>query len=76
MNNKNKIKLIASGITLCCCAAAVGAVSVVSSRNGGGVAPAAILQDEELPVVILDAGHGGFDGGCVSADGTPANGIN
>lgn len=76
MNNKNKIKLIASGITLCCCAAAVGAVSVVSSRNGGGVAPAAILQDEELPVVILDAGHGGFDGGCVSADGTPEKGIN
>ena len=58
MNNKNKIKLIASGITLCCCAAAVGAVSVVSSRNGEGAAPAAILQESELPVIVLDAGHG------------------
>ena len=57
MNNKNKIKLIASGITLCFCAAAVGAVSVVSSRNGGGAAPAALMQDNELPVIILDAGH-------------------
>ena len=58
MNNKNKIKLIASGITLCFCAAAVGAVSVVNSRNGGGAAPAALMQDNELPVIILDAGHG------------------
>ena len=76
MNNKNKIKLIASGITLCFCAAAVGAVSVVSSRNGGGAAPAALMQDNELPVIILDAGHGGFDGGCVSAEGVPEKGIN
>lgn len=76
MNNKNKIKLIASGITLCFCAAAVGAVSVVSSRNGGGAAPAALMQDNELPVIILDAGHGGFDGGCTSAEGIPEKGIN
>ena len=76
MNDKNKIKLIASGITLCCCAAAIGAISVVSSRNGGEATPAAILQNEELPVIVLDAGHGGFDGGCVSADGTPEKGIN
>ena len=58
MNNKNRIKLIASGITLCCCAAAVGAVSVIRSRNGDGAAPAAILQENELPVIVLDAGHG------------------
>lgn len=58
MNNKNRIKLIASGITLCCCAAAVGAVSVISSRNSSGAAPAALMQDDELPVIILDAGHG------------------
>ena len=58
MNNKNRIKLIASGITLCCCAAAVGAVSVISSRNSSGAAPAALMQGDELPVIILDAGHG------------------
>ena len=27
-------------------------------------------------VLILDAGHGGEDGGAVSADGTPESGIN
>ena len=54
----NKIKLIASGITLCCCAVAVGVVSVISSRHSDGAAPTAIMQDEELPVIILDAGHG------------------
>ena len=58
MNNKNRIKLIASGITLCCCAAAVGALSVINSRGGSGAAPAALIQDSELPVIILDAGHG------------------
>ena len=58
MNNKNRIKLIASGITLCCWAAAVGAVSVISSRNSSGAAPAALMQGDELPVIILDAGHG------------------
>ncbi|MBR4363278.1 MAG: N-acetylmuramoyl-L-alanine amidase [Ruminococcus sp.] len=34
------------------------------------------MQDNELPVIILDAGHGGFDGGCVSAEGVPEKGIN
>lgn len=28
------------------------------------------------PIVVLDAGHGGMDGGCVSVDGTPEKGIN
>ena len=55
MNNKNKIKLIASGITLCCCAAAVGAFSFLG-RNKTAV-PAAVIGEEELPVIILDAGH-------------------
>ena len=31
---------------------------------------------ERLPVLIIDPGHGGADGGAVSADGTPEDDIN
>ena len=30
----------------------------------------------ELPILVLDAGHGGFDGGAVGADGTMEQDIN
>ena len=39
-------------------------------------APVHVFADTENAVVILDAGHGGEDGGAVAADGTPESGIN
>lgn len=30
----------------------------------------------DFPIIIIDAGHGGFDGGAVSVDGTPEKNIN
>lgn len=33
-------------------------------------------QNEEQPIVIIDAGHGGFDGGAVANDGTVEKDIN
>jgi N-acetylmuramoyl-L-alanine amidase len=38
--------------------------------------PVCVRAEERRSTVILDAGHGGEDGGAVSADGTPESGIN
>lgn len=35
-----------------------------------------ITDAPQKPVVVIDAGHGGMDGGCVSVDGIPEKGIN
>lgn len=39
-------------------------------------ASASVTAKRELPCIILDAGHGGADGGCVSYNGVPEKGIN
>lgn len=36
----------------------------------------AFMSDDKRPVLILDAGHGGFDGGAVAPDGTVEKNIN
>lgn len=35
-----------------------------------------LTQGNSLPVIIIDPGHGGFDGGAVSVNGTPEKHIN
>ena len=40
------------------------------------VSRSGIVLTQDSPTLIIDAGHGGEDGGAVSADGTPEAGIN
>lgn len=35
-----------------------------------------LVTDSTLPTIIIDPGHGGMDGGCVSVDGAPEKNIN
>lgn len=46
------------------------------SRERRAVQTTAELIMNDGPVIVLDAGHGGADGGCVSVDGVPEKGIN
>ena len=59
---------------------AVSAVSVSAIYFGGMRIRQAVTTmtapKKETPVIVLDAGHGGADGGCVSVNAVPEKGIN
>ena len=70
-----KRKIIIGTIFFGCVAAAIGGGSFISKK--ADAVPASLTGFEnEPPVIVLDAGHGGFDGGCVSTEGVPEKGIN
>lgn len=65
--------------SLLCCAV-IGAFAVIcwyGRESGQALMTAAKAQTViDKPVVVIDPGHGGIDGGCVSVDGTAEKGIN
>lgn len=60
------------GAVLCICAAFVYSQKPKAQQTSAGVVSMAFKRQ----VLVIDAGHGGADGGCVSVDGTPEKGIN
>ena len=68
-------------IAVCCGAffalcGAIWAGDIVSSRAMNRVTKASAAESMVRPQVVLDAGHGGMDGGCVSVNGVAEKGLN
>ena len=75
--NKVNLKIFVGTLFFACSIAAIGGAAVLSDKISENAVPASLVsQQQELPIIILDAGHGGFDGGCISVDGVPEKGIN
>ena len=66
-------KLFLLIIPLLVCSIVLSSTIIYKNRNALSV-DTRISND--LPVIIIDAGHGGFDGGAISSDGTVEKDIN
>ena len=54
----------------------LGGMTAILWKGGRQTAQVFFATGGEAPVVVIDAGHGGVDGGAVAADGTVESGIN
>ncbi|MBP5605007.1 MAG: N-acetylmuramoyl-L-alanine amidase [Ruminiclostridium sp.] len=69
---KNKIPFI---ITLFCCVT-VGALAASARASEAGKATETAAQSVPKQVIVLDAGHGGLDSGCIAVNGVYEKDIN
>jgi N-acetylmuramoyl-L-alanine amidase len=72
----NVKKKLISGTALAVIFLAAGIFAAAIKNTESDAIPVSAELKAETPVIVLDAGHGGIDGGCTSADGIPEKGIN
>lgn len=70
------VQKIAEYFVLCGDSRLCGSVLVWQNNGEAVMTGGAVKTTMDKPVVVIDPGHGGVDGGCVSVDGTPEKGIN
>lgn len=72
LRRKAAFKIVSLIVSVSLIIGGISSSLITLARNS---TPAAI-EAREFPVIVVDAGHGGIDGGAVAADGTTEKGIN
>lgn len=57
MNKVNR-KILVGTLFFGCSIAAIGGAAVLSDKISENAVPVSLIAEQELPVIILDAGHG------------------
>ena len=76
MKSLTKLVLRKSVIVVLACVCGVTAVYFGGQKAEEAVQTLATRPPYEPPTIVLDAGHGGMDGGCTSVNGVSEKGIN
>lgn len=76
MRNLTKIILKRATIGVLACTCGIAGIYFGGTRIQRAAQTIATRPPYEPPVIILDAGHGGMDGGCTSVNGISEKGIN